>query len=187
MIRIHSFIPDTRANGPGRRACIWFQGCTISCNECCNVHITNSEDGENVEIADIVNRILKIEGIEGVSISGGEPFQQCDALFDLLKSIRQKSDLSVLVFTGYDLEEIIGEDSFSRILPMIDILVAGRYDKQKAVGGGLLASANQKIHFLSPRYGPQDLEENIDIEIFIDEEGMITATGVSSPAIFTDD
>ncbi|MCD6309294.1 MAG: radical SAM protein [Candidatus Eremiobacteraeota bacterium] len=186
-MRIHSFLPCSKANGPGTRACIWFQGCTLGCKGCCNPGARDPGGGEIISVVDMSEKITSLDNIEGISISGGEPFQQPLALYELLKLIRAKKELSVLVFTGYSIDEIREDPLKERILPMVDILVAGRYDQDKATPGGLLASANQKIHFLSDRYGPGDMENLADLEIYIEENGNITATGISSPAIFLQD
>lgn len=182
-IRLHAFMPKSRVNGPGVRACIWFQGCSHNCSGCCNPAAKNSEDGKNITVNELFEKITGIKGIEGVSVSGGEPFQQPEALYELLKVIKERSGLSVLAFTGYSVEEIYSNPDFVKILAFIDILVSGRYDYKRAVKKGLLGSSNQKIYFLTSRYKPEDLESLCDLEIIIEKDGTITATGISSPDI----
>jgi anaerobic ribonucleoside-triphosphate reductase activating protein len=82
------------------------QGCTIRCLGCFNPTTHDPRAGYEIDTQELVGRILG-EGpdIQGVSISGGEPFQQPEALLDLVKRFRA-AGLSVLVFSGYPIERI---------------------------------------------------------------------------------
>ncbi len=71
--------------------------------------------------------------IEGISISGGDPLEQADAIFKLLTRIRQETTLSSLLFTGYTYDEILANPVHSAILPLIDVLIAGLYDATPVV------------------------------------------------------
>ncbi|MFH1265139.1 MAG: 4Fe-4S single cluster domain-containing protein, partial [Planctomycetota bacterium] len=82
-IRLHAFEPASRANGPGLRAVVWFQGCTLRCPGCFNPGTHNPLSGHESDTATLAAEILAIRRkIEGVSVSGGEPFQQPEALLD---------------------------------------------------------------------------------------------------------
>ncbi len=101
-LNLHAFAAQSRANGPGVRAVVWFQGCTLGCKGCFNpqTHWTGAGKWQSVDaMADTIVDLAP--GIEGVTISGGEPFQQSAALCRLLGLIRRRSSLSVLVFSGY--------------------------------------------------------------------------------------
>ena len=151
-IRLHAFESVSWANGPGRRAVVWFQGCTLGCPGCFNPATHNPQDGYEADTETLAADTLSLGAtIEGVSISGGEPFQQSAPLLDLLNRLAD-SHLSRLVFTGYTLPEIDRLPLGSSLLRQIDVLIAGRYAIAQHVGQALLGSANQQIHLLTNRY-----------------------------------
>jgi anaerobic ribonucleoside-triphosphate reductase activating protein len=98
--RLHALEPFSRANGPGLRAVVWFQGCTLGCPGCFNLATHDSQAGRHADTESLAAEILALgTRIEGISISGGEPFQQPEALLDLLSRLTN-SHLSRLVFSG---------------------------------------------------------------------------------------
>jgi pyruvate-formate lyase-activating enzyme len=100
-LRLHAFIPRSRANGPGCRAVVWVQGCTLGCPGCFNPETHDFRGGQWVGVDELFERIRALQGtIEGITVSGGEPFQQRPALLALLQRVRAETDLGVLVFTG---------------------------------------------------------------------------------------
>jgi anaerobic ribonucleoside-triphosphate reductase activating protein len=123
-------------------------------------------------------------------VSGGEPFQQPEALLDLLQRL-DGSGLSRLVFTGYTLDELLSGDAIlsrvdsghvpeaRRILDHIDLLICGRYVQAQHVGRGLLGSANQQIHFLTSRHNASDLQNLPSREIILHADGTLTLSGVA--------
>jgi anaerobic ribonucleoside-triphosphate reductase activating protein len=97
----------------------------------------------------------------------------------LLRRLRESSDLSVLLFSGYDWEEIRGNAGRSAIMPYVDVLLAGRYRTQERLARGLRGSTNKTLHFLSNRYGPADLAEVPDAEVLIGKDGTIRLSGIA--------
>lgn len=75
LLRVHRFLPFTRAEGPGNRACVWVQGCPIRCPGCFNPGTWPTGGGEEVAVEDLADRILDVKDIEGVTFLGGEPFE----------------------------------------------------------------------------------------------------------------
>ena len=182
VLRLHGRLARSQANGPGLRAVIWLQGCTLACRGCFNPESHDPRGGESVAVSALVDEILTdAEALEGVSISGGEPFQQAEGLLALLTGLSANTSLSTLVFSGYRLEEI-GRNPVGRAcLDRIDILVAGRYIPARHQGEGLLGSSNQEVHFLSGHYGPGDLDSLPGAEVQIDAAGRVSLTGVAAP------
>ena len=117
-------------------------------------------------------------------MGGGEPLQQMRPLLTLLRRVRKKTNLSVLLFTGYSLEEIEEMKESPELLRYVDILIAGRYDRTKKFGRNLLGSANQTIHFLSGRYTKKDLKKIPPSEVIITREGKVIMTGIDPPELF---
>jgi anaerobic ribonucleoside-triphosphate reductase activating protein len=178
-IRLHAFEPASRANGPGLRAVIWFQGCTLRCPGCFNPATHDPQGGYQSDTEDLAAGILALgHSIEGVSISGGEPFQQPAPLLDLLEQLRD-SHLSRLVFTGYTLPGITDLPLGPTILARIDVLIAGRYAASRRASHRLLGSTNQQIHFLTDRYTLANLSQVPRRELILHPDGTITSTGMS--------
>jgi len=172
-MKIHSFTPSTFVNGPGNRAMIHFQGCTLACPGCFN-NLTHSKDGgEEVAISEMISRIP--HNCDGVTISGGEPFLQPEALLELVVELRKLHD-SIVVFSGFYLHEIQKITNGSEILQHIDVLIDGRFENDNIADSGLRGSKNQTIHLLTKRHVFEEFEER-RVEITIDPEGNLSMTG----------
>ena len=179
VLKIHAQLRKSLSNGPGVRYVIWLQGCTLDCPGCFNPETHDSGGGEEVSVETLSNEILSSkEGIEGLTVSGGEPFQQSEGLYGLLESIKKKSDLSVIVFTGFTLKEIQEQSALKRCLTHIDVLIAGRYVSTLSESEGWLGSQNQKYHFLTQRYSNPDLHATPKTEVQISKDGEIRFTGI---------
>jgi anaerobic ribonucleoside-triphosphate reductase activating protein len=179
-LRLHGLLTRSRANGPGERAVAWFQGCPLACPGCFNPETHAFEGGAATTVGDVLDRLDLDRPLDGLTISGGEPFAQPAALHDLLTAFRIHTGRSTLVFSGYALKEIERMAAGPDILAEIDVLVAGRFaHKQRAHGRPLLGSANQRIHLLSGRIGADQFAEIPESEIMIDESGRIVATGIA--------
>ncbi len=107
-LRLAAFEPRSLANGPGVRAVVWVQGCGKRCPGCFNPEFQAREGGCEVTAEEVLRRIAVAEGIEGVTFSGGEPFDQAAALAEVARGAQARG-LGVVVFTGYtrgELEEV---------------------------------------------------------------------------------
>lgn len=175
---IHRFEPVSVANGPGRRAVLWVQGCGLGCPGCFNPETHAFDAGERWTSAEAVERVLAVKGIEGLTISGGEPAYQHRALATMLEELRAKRSLSVLVFSGLTWEELQRVPGIDRFLGLIDVLIAGRYDQTKRIAGGLIGSANKTVHYLTDRYTPEDLARVPQAEVIVDTNGEIRLSGI---------
>ncbi len=184
VLRVHHFLPFSRANGPGRRAVVWVQGCTLGCPGCFNPDTHSVEGGENISVSDLFDRIVALgESIEGITISGGEPLQQRPSLLALLKRVRRETALSVLVFTGYTWEEVQHMPDAEILLACVDVLIAGRYDAAQRFtpqekNRFLRSSTNQTAHTLTNRYTLADLQSVPPAEVIITAEGEVAVSGV---------
>jgi anaerobic ribonucleoside-triphosphate reductase activating protein len=178
-LRLHRFLPRSRANGPGLRAVLWVQGCALGCPGCYNPATHPTGDGEAVPVADLFARLAALgDGIEGVTVSGGEPLQQRPALLELLRHVRRATALSVLIFTGFTWDEVGRFPEAGELLACVDVLIAGRYDAARRVARGLLGSANKTVHFLTARYTAADLEAVPPAEVVIGDAGEVMLSGI---------
>lgn len=175
--RIHALEPRSRANGPGARFVVWLQGCTLGCPGCFNPKTHEAGAGREVAIAAIAAQLAATPGIEGLSLSGGEPLQQPEAALALLDAARALG-LSTLVFSGYTLAEIRELPHGPAVLDRLDVLIDGRYVAGERLATGLRGSANQRIHLLTSRYARADVEATPVAEIRISPRGEVVLTGV---------
>ena len=176
-LRLHAFEPRSRANGPGARFVVWFQGCTLGCPGCFNP-ATHAADGRAMPIDELVAELIRAAGsIEGLSLSGGEPLQQPEAARALLDAARALG-LSTLAFSGYTLDEIRGLPGGPDVLARLDVLIDGRYVARDRLASGLRGSANQRIQLLTARYTLADVEATPVAEIRIAPTGDVVLTGV---------
>jgi len=112
------------------------------------------DGGTLYDTEEILHRILAIRGIEGVTISGGEPFLQAEELAYLTAEL-QRAGLGVKVYTGYTLEELLalGDSPVNEALRHIDLLVDGPFVQEKTADAlALRGSSNQRVLPLTDRY-----------------------------------
>src|SRR6185295_13450965 len=107
--------------GPGRRLGIWFQGCSIRCPGCISAD-TWAADRGGLELAELFGQIEGwLEQAEGITISGGEPFDQAGALGALLRGLRERMPADILVYSGYAFERL--ERPVAALEGLIDALI----------------------------------------------------------------
>jgi anaerobic ribonucleoside-triphosphate reductase activating protein len=180
-VRLHAIEPASRANGPGRRAVLWLQGCSLGCPGCFNPATHSFGDGFEADVATVADDILSAHAagrIEGVSFSGGEPFQQPAALLDLAARL-DHANLSQLAFSGFTRAEIERLPLGAEILLRLDVLIAGRFVERQRVGKGLLGSANQQIHLLTSRHTLAEFRDTPGREVILHGDGSITLSGIA--------
>lgn len=183
MVQVASIIPGTRAEGPGLRVAVWTQGCSIRCEGCFNPDLWGARGGQTMTVDDLVDRVLEAAGqdaeTEGVTFLGGEPFDQPKELAKVARKLRSQG-LSVMVFTGFTLEEIRskGNPSTAEFLSEIDLLVDGPYVKGLPdLSRPWVGSTNQRFHFLTDRYDEGVLGGSDRIEITIAKTGEVRVNG----------
>lgn len=177
-LRVHQFLPSTRANGPGVRAALWVQGCSLACPGCFNPETHASGLGEVVAVPELFGRLESRADIEGVSILGGEPLQQRRGVLALLELIRARTKLSTMLFTGFTRAEIDRMPEAGRLLGALDILIAGRYEQARREARGLRGSSNKTVDLLTDRYTMSDLDAVPACEIVLTPRGEVIITGM---------
>lgn len=177
-IRLHSFLPRSRANGPGVRAVIWVQGCSLACPGCFNPG-THASGGEVVAVDALVERVLAVKGIEGVTLTGGEPLQQAGAVLQFLEKLSEAAPhLSVLLFTGFGVSDLLAMPVFPQLCASVDVVLAGRYvQEQRHTDRGLMGLPGKVAWFLSDRYTEDDLRQ-VPLSEVVVHGGEVLSTGV---------
>ncbi len=191
QIRLHRFLAKTSVEGPGTRACLWVQGCSIGCPGCFNPSTWRADGGRVVEVSDLLDGIVRTDGLEGVTLLGGEPFDQAPALAALARKL-QEADLSVMTFSGYEFEVLRCEErpGWGELLATTDLLVDGPFvsslpDHQRPWVG----STNQQFRFLSSRYShlAEELGSIPDrLEIRLRRDGTVLVNGMAPSAVLDD-
>lgn len=144
--RVH--FPVT-ALGPGRRIGIWLQGCSIRCPGCMSLD-TWAPAETKIAVAEVLDRITAwLPVADGVTISGGEPFDQPQALLALLAGLRTAQCGSILVYSGYSLRTLT--ERHPAVLAQIDVLISEPFDEACDEPALLRGSSNQRVTCLTGR------------------------------------
>jgi anaerobic ribonucleoside-triphosphate reductase activating protein len=184
-LRIHRFVARTLAEGPGVRACLWVQGCSIRCPGCFNAHMWPADGGHVVEVDAMADAIVAAEPVEGVTFLGGEPFEQAGALAALARSVRA-AGLSVMCFTGHRYETLAADDADPdrrALLDATDLLVDGPYDfRRPDKRRPWVGSTNQRFWFLTDRY--TSIAERLSelpnrVEVRVRPDGTVFVNGMA--------
>lgn len=177
-LRVAMEVSDTRAEGPGRRYAIWLQGCPMRCPGCCNPEFLSMRGGEFHQVEVTLERVLEHRDLDGLSLLGGEPFAQSTAAAELARGVRAAGK-SVVVFSGFTLEEIRADPEMRALLEQTDLLIDGRYERdQPDPYRRWIGSTNQRMHFLSNRISTTDssFDERDEVEIRLRSE-ILTVNG----------
>lgn len=150
-LRISSPITfDSIVDGPGLRMVIWTQGCAHNCRECHNPHTHNIDGGYDVDSEDIIKEIKSLKLQRGVTLSGGEPFLQPEALEEIVREAKNNK-LDVWAYTGFTIEQLLDKKNplyFKnlKLLKQIDVLVDGKFIvEKKDINLKFRGSSNQRI------------------------------------------
>jgi len=181
-MRIYKLLKETKAEGPGVRACIWVQGCSHGCGGCFAKHLWNPAKGEEITIDEVIAELESVlSKIEGITFLGGEPFEQADELWQIAKYIRDAGK-SVITFTGYVYEELIkkDDDGVKKLLEYTDVLADGPFVEELiSYDRPMLGSSNQRYIYLSEKIPASELENyKNSFEVRISQEGKVQVNGM---------
>jgi anaerobic ribonucleoside-triphosphate reductase activating protein len=183
-VTVARVVERTVAEGPGTRFAVWVQGCTIRCDGCFNPHLWNVRGGAPTDPRELAARAVSAQ-VEGVTLLGGEPFEQAGPLAAFAEAVRD-SGLSVMTFTGHTLEDLRAstEPDIAALLTQTDLLVDGRYlADQPDLARPWVGSTNQRFHFLTDRYRHlgstlADLPDRLEVRVAPD--GTVAVNGWAS-------
>jgi len=167
-----------QALGPGLRYGLWVQGCLRRCEGCASPMAQPLKGGELLDVEELAEEILKVQQIEGITVSGGEPLLQADALYALFSILKSRRDIGVLLYTGCKYEEIAERE----LLKWCDVLIDGEYMAALDDGKSLRGSSNQRIFYLSDRYKSR-MDFGVssrDREFVKNTDGRIVLVGIPS-------
>lgn len=179
---VHNIVPLSEVNGEGKRFVIWVQGCSRNCPGCFNPDTYSEKNRGTIYSVEEIFNLIDFDIITGITVSGGEPFDQPCELYALLEKAYEKK-LHTLVYSGYTFEELeeLDNDNVKKALTKTDMLIDGAYKQEIAPVYGLTGSGNQRVLVLKNGKVVEDVtEENnsrITGEIIINNDGTIISTG----------
>lgn len=168
--------------GPGRRLGIWFQGCSIRCPGCISADTWAAGKGL-LEIDELFERLdAWLPDCNGITISGGEPFDQCNALIEVLTRLRAEVGADILVYSGHPFERLA--DTLQCMDGLIDALITDPYLLHAPQTLPIRGSDNQRLHMLTPlgrsRFATfEDPERRAKtFDVMFDDDGAVWLAGI---------
>lgn len=153
-VRVAGIVNDSIVDGEGIRLTIFFQGCPHRCKGCHNPQTWDSDGGYEIDTEEIIRMMDENPLLDGITLSGGEPFLQRFGAFEIAKAAHERN-LSVWCYTGYKYEEVykmsktIPHNFFKKLLNEIDVLIDGKFiEEQKTLDLPWRGSKNQRLLYL---------------------------------------
>lgn len=181
-MRVHRILLETRAEGPGNRACIWVQGCNHGCRGCFATHTWNYNLGQEMSTEEIIAKINSVlDKIDGVTFLGGEPMDQARELSEVAQYAKAAGK-NVITFTGYVYEELLLLEKLGvkELLQYTDLLADGPFvEELRSFDRPLLGSTNQRFIYLTDKIKPEVMENyRNSFEIRVSPMGKIQINGM---------
>lgn len=142
-MRIAGVLKCSFVNGDGARYVVFVQGCKHGCRGCQNPETWDMNGGREVPVAEIVEDYRRRRLLDGITLSGGDPFYQQEACLELLDML---PGVNVWIYTGFEYEEIADTELARRA----DVLVVGKFVEELRCSGKPYGSSNQRIIRKSP-------------------------------------
>ncbi len=126
-LQVAGFLEHSNVNGEGFRSVLFLSGCYHACPGCHNQEMQAFDYGDTLDNSVILHKLIKNKPlIDGVTFSGGEPFEQCESLIELAKSVKEEG-LSIWCYTGYTYDALRKDPQKEPLLHYIDVLIDGPY------------------------------------------------------------
>ena len=129
-IRLAGVVRESIVDGPGIRFAVFVQGCPHHCPGCHNPQTHDPEGGYDCELQKILDAFDKNPMLRGITLSGGEPFDQAERLLPLAKAIVERGK-DVVAFSGYTFEELMKKSeqtpAVKELLSLCCLLIDGRF------------------------------------------------------------
>ena len=145
-IRIAGTVSESIVDGPGFRYTVFVQGCPHNCAGCHNPQTHDPSGGKLVDTDELFKECVEDPLNKGVTFSGGEPFLQAAALYELGKRFKERG-MSLWCYSGWTFEELKarGED-VQDLLSIVDVLVDGKFiEERRTLSLPFRGSDNQRL------------------------------------------
>ncbi len=128
QIRLAGIVPESIVDGPGYRLAVFVQGCPHACPGCHNPKTHDFAGGYLSDTAEVIAKMGANPLVRGVTLSGGEPMMQAEALCEIAAAAKENG-MNVWCYTGFTLEALKRENNpwRMRLLEFVDVLVDGPY------------------------------------------------------------
>jgi anaerobic ribonucleoside-triphosphate reductase activating protein len=145
MLQVAGIAEESIVDGPGLRFVLFLQGCPIHCPGCQNPQTWDFNGGTAVSSREILEKIQRDPIVHGVTFSGGEPFEQAEALLPLACELKRLG-YHLMAFSGHTLEQLVLRKECLQLLELLDLLVDGPFiEEQKSLELRFRGSKNQRI------------------------------------------
>lgn len=168
IMQIEMAISGLTTLGPGNRFVLWVNGCNKRCPGCVSERLQRFNPDNEEDVVLFLNE-YEFNETDGVTISGGEPFEQVEDLLIMVKYFKEKGIDDILIYTGYTMKELLDKHDkrIEAILSEIAVLIDGPYNAELNFDiGNLKGSENQRIYFMN-----EQLKEKYD-EYYSDKRVM---------------
>lgn len=170
-LRMYGTAPESIVDGPGLRFSVFVQGCSHHCPGCHNPESQPAAGGYLCEVADLLRDIRKNKLIHGVTLTGGEPFEQTEGVLELARELRAE-DYNLWIYSGYLFEELMAGHPHQlapELLRVCDVLVDGPFVQAlNSYELTWVGSSNQRVIDLAASFKQDQVvlwhEETIDFE-----------------------
>ena len=144
-MRIAGLTQDSIVDGPGFRFTVFVQGCAHHCEGCHNPQTHDSAGGKEMTTDEIIREMRSNPLTDGLTLSGGEPFDQSEDCLTLVRAARE-SGLNVWSYSGYLYEQLLADEKRSHLLEELDVLVDGPFIlSQRSLALAWRGSRNQRV------------------------------------------
>ena len=153
-MRIERAVNYIETLGPGRRLAVWVNGCSRACPGCVSERLQKVDEATETDIEEYFFG-YRLDACDGVTVSGGEPFEQIPELLHLVDYFLSRGVRDILVYTGYTLKELRekNDPQVREILRKIAALIDGPYVAALDSGkGNLMGSTNQCLHIFAEEF-----------------------------------
>jgi anaerobic ribonucleoside-triphosphate reductase activating protein len=142
-VRVAGILSCSFVNGDGARYVVFVQGCKHGCRGCQNPETWDFNGGSEMPVSEIAEDYRSRRLLDGITLSGGDPFYQQEACLELLRLL---PGVNVWIYTGFEYEEIADTELARRA----DVLVTGKFVEELRCEGKPYGSSNQRIIRKSP-------------------------------------
>jgi len=144
-IRIAGLVNDSITDGPGLRLAIFGQGCFHNCAGCHNPHTHTPDGGEVVLVEDIVDKMRRNPLLDGITLTGGEPFLQPEPMLALAQAAHGMG-LDVIAYTGYEWDVLVQDEGRIALLRECDYVIDGKFiEALRSLDLEFKGSSNQRL------------------------------------------
>ena len=137
--------------GPYTRYCLWVSGCNRNCKGCISPESHDMYSGRKYSTHSLAWQVITAD-VEGITISGGEPFLQAEALCELIATVKKHRDIGVIIYTGYLYEQLSELPFGAELSELSDLIIDGPYVQELDDGRSLRGSSNQRVIPITDRY-----------------------------------